>query len=104
MTHVEVIQDSAEHISSIHTKRALPAPDYIISGLPFAALPANTSKAILKSTAKLLGAKGVFVTFQYTLLKRALFEAYFDDIYVTHELRNIPPAYILRCHRVDHLL
>lgn len=94
---VEIINASAEHIHLLHTDRKLPAPDYVVSGLPFAALPAEVSKSILKATAQLIGNKGAFITFQYTLLKKDLFESYFDDIQVSRELRNIPPAYVLRC-------
>lgn len=94
---VEVINASAEHISKLHAGRMLPAPDYVISGLPFAALPADVSQAILKATAKLIGKKGEFITFQYTLLKKGLLGEYFGDIQVSRELRNIPPAYILHC-------
>lgn len=95
--NVEIINVSAEHVSTLHTERNLPPPDYIISGLPFAALPAPVSKAILKETVKLLGKKGEFITFQYTLLKKNFFAGYFGDIHISRELRNIPPAYILRC-------
>jgi len=94
---VEIINASAEHADALRKKRSLPAPDYIISGLPFAALPAHVSQAILAATITLLEGKGTFITFQYTLLKRKLLESYFNDIEITRELRNIPPAYILRC-------
>ena len=96
---VEIINVSAEHVSKLHEERTLPTPDYIISGLPFAALPAQVSTAILKETAALLDENGEFITFQYTLLKKKLFGNYFPDIHVTRELRNIPPAYVLRCRR-----
>jgi phospholipid N-methyltransferase len=95
--NVEIINTSAENVGSLHAERSLSAPDYIISGLPFAALPGDVSQAILKDTVKLLGKKGVFITFQYTLLKKGLLQTYFNDINVSRELRNIPPAYILRC-------
>lgn len=94
---VEIINASAAHVGSLHAARTLPQPDYIISGLPFAALSADVSAAILEATTKLLGEKGEFVTFQYTLFKKKLLNKYFSDIQTTRELRNVPPAYILRC-------
>lgn len=97
-SNVEIINASAEHADSLHKERSLAAPDYIISGLPFAALPTEISHKILHDTSQLLNKQGVFITFQYTLLKRNLFASYFDNIEVTRELRNLPPAYILRCH------
>lgn len=94
---VEVINESAEHVGSLLKARHLRAPDYIVSGLPFAALPAETSHAILATAAGLLGSKGTFITFQYTLLKKALLASYFSDIQLTREFRNLPPAYVLCC-------
>lgn len=94
---IDIINASAEHVGKFHKERSLPAPDYVISGLPFAAFPADVSQAILEATAKLIGKRGEFITFQYTLLKKGLLERYFGDIHVSRELRNIPPAYILRC-------
>ena len=95
--NVEVINASAEHVDIFRRQRSLPNPDYIVSGLPFAALPKDVSEKILIATAKLLGKKGEFITFQYTMLKKSLFAHYFIDIHVSRELRNIPPAYVLRC-------
>lgn len=97
-TNVEILNVSAEEVSKLHAERNLPRPDYIISGLPFAALPSQVSKAILAETVKLLAPKGEFITFQYTLLKKNLLSSYFKNIQVIREVRNIPPAYVLRCH------
>lgn len=99
--NIEIINASAADIHSLQKSRSLPAPDYIISGLPFAALPAHVSKKILRDTSKLLGNTGEFITFQYTLLKKPLLNSYFNSIIVSRELRNIPPAYILRCKRLE---
>lgn len=96
---VEAINGSAEHIERVVDDVRLSTPDYIISGLPFASLPSQVSRRILKSTVQLLGDKGVFITFQYSLLKRGLLETYFGDIHITRELRNLPPAYVLRCRK-----
>lgn len=94
---IEIIHDSAANTAGILKARKLPNPDYIVSGLPFAALPANVSREILEAAVRLLGHSGVFVTFQYTLLKRELFESYFDTLRITREVRNIPPAYVFCC-------
>lgn len=52
---------------------------------------------ILKNTVKILKKEGKFITFQYTLLKRNLMKQYFQDINITYEFRNIPPAFIFNC-------
>lgn len=97
---VIVVNDSAENIRDILLEYNLGTPDFIVSGLPFAALPSSVSHAILQRTAELLDGNGAFITFQYTLLKQSLLRKYFNDIRVTRELRNLPPAYVLICHIV----
>lgn len=96
-TQVKVVHDSAENVETILRQLRLPLPDYVVSGLPFAALPSKVSHKILDSTAKLLKPNGSFITFQYTLFKRELIAGYFNAIGITRELRNIPPAYVLTC-------
>lgn len=95
--NVEILLASAENAALLHAQRNLPAPDYIISGLPFAALPVGVSQNILEATVKMLGRDGVFITFQYTLLKHAFFKSYFKNVRISREFRNIPPAYIISC-------
>ncbi len=95
--NIEILHDSAEHIVAILQDRSLSAPNTIISGLPFAALPDHVTRTILTDTSQLLHGKGEFITFQYTLLKRKMLENYFDTVITRRELRNIPPAHILYC-------
>ncbi len=88
--------DSAERLTTLLKRHKLPSQvDYIVSGLPFASLPKDVSHGAL-AAARAHTKRGVFITFQYTLLKRALFDTYFSQITFTRELRNIPPAYVLR--------
>lgn len=94
---VLVVQDSAEHVAKILETHGLRAPDYIVSGLPFAALPPDVSEAILHTTAEILSETGSFITFQYTRLKLPLFRHYFSSVKTNFELRNIPPAWVVTC-------
>lgn len=68
--------------------------EYIVSGLPFTSLPKSVSETILNATNKVIGKRGRFITFQYTLLKRDFFEQYFRIGNIAFELKNIPPAYV----------
>ncbi|WP_125153282.1 class I SAM-dependent methyltransferase [Clostridium rectalis] len=95
--NVIIINDSAENIDIILKKHNIEKVDYILSGLPFASLPREVSKIILTKTAGLLNDKGEFITFQYSLFKLELFKRYFSNINYKKEIRNLPPAYILRC-------
>ncbi len=95
--NVYLINDSVEQIEKILKRHKVKHVDYIVSGLPFAALPAQVSEKILTSTAKLLGAHGMFVTFQYTMLKKNYMHGFFKHISITKEYRNLPPAYVFCC-------
>lgn len=92
-----IINDTAENIDKYVKIHGFPYIDYVISGLPFASLPKNVSNVILNKTRKLLKSGGKFNTFQYTLLKKALFNQYFEQIDIKREYRNVPPAFVLSC-------
>lgn len=94
---VYLINDSVEHIETILKQHKVKQVDYIVSGLPFAALPVHVSEKILTSTARLLGTHGAFITFQYTMLKKNYMHGFFKHITITKEYRNLPPAYVFYC-------
>lgn len=95
--NVYIIHDSAEKVNKYLNKFGFNYVDYVVSGLPFASLPEHLSNNILTNTAKVLKKNGKFITFQYTLLKRSLMKQFFEDINITYEFRNIPPAFIFNC-------
>ncbi len=92
-----IINDSAEHIEKYMARYHIPWVDYIVSGLPFTSLPQTVSANILKQTKLHLRQDGRFILFQYTLFKKKLIEQYFNNIAITRELRNMPPAYVFSC-------
>ena len=97
-THnIFIIYGSVEHVDSYLKKHGIRKVDYVVSGLPFASLPKNVSETILHKTRNIIGKKGLFITFQYTLLKKTFFARYFKKIEQERVLRNIPPAYVLKC-------
>jgi len=71
--------------------------DYVVSGLPFASLPEEVSRNILAETRKWLRDGGMFVTFQYTLFRKGFISQYFDEIEIARVVRNLPPAWVMRC-------
>lgn len=95
--NVIILNESAENINEILKENNIEKVDYIISGLPFTSLPKEISGKILSSTAKALNKDGEFITFQYSLFKKNLFKKFFCKIDIDKTLRNIPPAYILKC-------
>ncbi len=92
---VVLIHGDAGNVCKFLKKLGFPHADHIISGLPFTSLPEPVSRRILSQTQKAVGAKGVFTTFQYTLLRRQFLEEYFHIRKIVRIWRNLPPAYVL---------
>ena len=100
LPNVKVLCDSAANIGTYLLTHGFEYADYIVSGLPFASLPHEISHNILDEARRWLRPGGLFVTFQYSLLKKGLIEGYFSDIEIGREYRNVPPAYVLRCRNM----
>lgn len=92
---VVVIHGSAEDVRGHMQAYGIGQLDAIVSGLPFASLPNDVSHAILRVTNQVLAPGGVFVTFQYSVMKKGLFEQYFAGMEWQRVWWNVPPAYVL---------
>ena len=95
--NIIIINDSAENVDMYLEKYKIRNVDYVVSGLPFASLPKNISNRILKKTKNILKKDGLFITFQYTLLKKEFIAGYFTKIELERVVLNVPPAYVLKC-------
>lgn len=95
--NVLIINDSAENIDKYLKIYNVNKVDYVVSGLPFASLPQNVSNKILDKTRTILKEDGLFITFQYTLLKREYIAGYFKNMSLERVIFNLPPAYVLKC-------
>lgn len=87
---------------TIHLKETLQAlkikkVDLIISGLPFGRFDSVKTNIILKEIKTVLSDTGIFVTFQYTKLRKPHFEKVFGRVKYQHEFRNLPPVYLFHC-------
>lgn len=83
--------DVCKYLKKMEIKRA----DCVISGLPFTSLPKKESESILEATKKVIGKKGIFITFQYSMVKRKFFEQFFDIRRNLRVINNLPPAHVL---------
>lgn len=92
---VALIHGDAGNVCGFLREQVFRHADYIISGLPFTSLPRQVSHRILSQTQKAVGTEGVFTTFQYTLLRKAFLENYFNIQRIVRVWRNLPPAYVL---------
>ncbi|WP_210608284.1 class I SAM-dependent methyltransferase [Priestia flexa] len=97
--NVHIIHGSAEHIKQYLEGYGIKCVDYIVSGLPFSSLPKNLSISILKEAASILRKEGMFITFQYTKMKKMFIEQFFSSMKIQREFLNLPPAYIFHCQK-----
>lgn len=95
--NIILINDSAENVDKYLKEYNINKVDYVVSGLPFASLPKNISNKILRKTKSILKKDGLFITFQYTLLKKEFIAGYFRKIDLERVVFNVPPAYVLKC-------
>ena len=98
--NVVIVNDSAENIDKHLSKYKVKQVDYVLSGLPFASLPKSISSKILTKTRNIIKKNGLFITFQYTLMKKGYLGNFFEDISFDRVLYNLPPAYVLKCTNV----
>jgi phosphatidylethanolamine/phosphatidyl-N-methylethanolamine N-methyltransferase len=102
---VHIVHDSAEYINRYLRQYSLGQADYIISSLPFALLSPKLRKKIIENSYTALRQGGTFVSYQYihaVLLKsgnvtRKQFRHMFRHVDSSFILRNLPPAFILKC-------
>lgn len=95
--NIILINDSAENVDKYLKEYNISKVDYVVSGLPFASLPKDVSNKILRKTRSILKKDGMFITFQYTLLKKEFIAGYFKKIDLERVVFNVPPAYVLKC-------
>jgi phosphatidylethanolamine/phosphatidyl-N-methylethanolamine N-methyltransferase len=62
---IDSVCDRAERLVEIAQARNLLPVDHIVSGLPFASLPGDTARAIVRAIVAALRPGGTFTTFQY---------------------------------------
>lgn len=97
--------DRAERLVEIARARDLLPVDHIVSGLPFASLPASSARAIVEAIVSSLRIDGTFTTFQYlhaygfpsaVAVRRTLTREMDSSPARTLVLGNLPPALVLR--------
>jgi phosphatidylethanolamine/phosphatidyl-N-methylethanolamine N-methyltransferase len=108
---IDCVCASAETLPALAAERGWSGVDHIVSGLPFAVLPAATTRLIIDGVDRLLLAGGTFTTFQYAhTFRLPPAVAFRRDVTArlacepTSQLvfRNVPPALVLSWHRPAH--
>jgi phospholipid N-methyltransferase len=102
---VECVCDRAEHLADLARARGWGPFDHIVSGLPFASLPADTTRLILHGVDRCLREGGTFTTFQYvhawhfraaTSFRRAATRVLEASPTTKLVVGNVPSAIVLR--------
>jgi phospholipid N-methyltransferase len=89
---VEVVSASAEHLLSEMGRRGMEKPDFIISGIPLGNLGGERVRSLLDAIRQTLGAGGMFIQFQHSLLDRKKIMAKFPNTRTVPVFLNFPPA------------
>ena len=106
--HLDSVCGRAEHLVEIARSRGLLPVDHIVSGLPFASLPADSARAIVHAIVQALRPGGTFTTFQYVhvygfpsaaTVRRTLTANMGSAPNCALVLGNLPPALVLRWHK-----
>jgi phospholipid N-methyltransferase len=95
-TRLVVHCGSAAELRGVLDAHRLPAPDAIVSGIPFSTMPREVGRAILRSVHEVLEPGGVFVAYQVRDRVEALGREVFGGPSVQTELLNVPPMRVYR--------
>jgi len=94
---VHLVRTSASHVREVLAGLGLPHADYIISSLPFGAMPGSVRQHIMRETRSALRADGVFVAYQYSGVMLPFLRTCFRSVQQGFQPLNIPPARIFSC-------
>jgi len=91
-----VHEGSAAEIEDALRAHDLPAPDLVVSGIPFSTMPRRLGTAILRSAHESLAPGGRFVAYQVRDRVETLGREVFGPAAVQRELLNVPPMRVYR--------
>jgi phosphatidylethanolamine/phosphatidyl-N-methylethanolamine N-methyltransferase len=93
---------NAQDLQNALVQHGLPAPDVIVSGIPFSTMGNGTGTQILKAVAAALAPGGRFVAYQVSKQVDELASPLLGSAQVEVELFNIPPMRIYRWDKAQN--
>lgn len=93
-----LINDSADQLEQYLLEQGINKVDYIVSSLPLAVIPEEVKENVLNSCVKVLGEKGKYIQFQYSLNAKKLLQTKFQEVTLKFVPVNIPPAFVYQCN------
>ena len=94
---LHVVHDSAAEVQPVLERLALPAPRYIISGIPLGSMPEAVRADIVSKSRAALEPGGAFLVYQFTARALPTLERTFGEVRRSVERRNFPPAQLFLC-------
>lgn len=91
-----VYEGSATDLPDALRLFGLPAPDLVLSGIPFSTMPRDVAVAILRAVHAALAPEGRFVAYQVRDRVEALGRRVFGRAQVQTEILNMPPMRVYR--------
>jgi phospholipid N-methyltransferase len=96
-----VVQGSAEFIASFLAEHRLPAPEAVISGIPFSTMPRAVGDRIAAQVATALAPGGRFVAYQVRAHVARFATPYLGSPRKEWELLNVPPVRVFTWTRPE---
>jgi phospholipid N-methyltransferase len=86
------VYGSAEDVEDIVRAHGFAHADYVLSGLPFSALPEGLGDRIAAATSRVIRPGGAFLTYQFSKVAQNLTARHFDQVDSGFEWRNVLPC------------
>lgn len=93
---------SAERIADLLAAHHLPAPDAIVSGIPFSTMPPEVSERIAAAVAQVLRPGGRFVAYQVRAHVAGFVTPYLGEPDKQWEMVNVPPVRVFTWVKRPH--
>ncbi len=98
---LSIVQGSAEFIARYLAEQRLPAPEAVISGIPFSTMPHSVADRIAGEISQVLAPGGRFVAYQVRAHVADYAAPYLGKPRKEWELINIPPVRVFTWTRAD---
>ena len=86
-----LLRKIGEYLQGLGKEKA----DYIVSAIPFVALPKQLGQNIISECHNFLREGGLYIQVHYSLLAKDLYETAFGNVDVNFVPLNVPPAFVL---------
>jgi phospholipid N-methyltransferase len=90
-----VVEDSAESLEKYLEEIGATQIDYVVSAIPFVALPKELAHNIVGICHKCLKESGKYIQVHYSLIMKNLYSSIFGNVDINFVPINVPPAFVL---------